>query len=122
MSNDANVLDLSYLKQTQAKRFEAHKLAGLPVDKLRKVLDTLYDGQPATAIYLTQIRAFYAKKKNIHREHSVYLYMVRNGLIGLKLVEFFENEGGFLNGLNFLINRMDGRKYTLETIKIDEAL
>jgi len=115
-------MDLSYLKKTQDDRFKIHEKMGLPVDKLRKVLDTLYDGEPATAIWLTQIRAFYVKKKNIGREHQLYLFLVRNGLTGTKLVEFFQNEEGFLNGMNLLINRMDGRKYSLETIKISEAL
>jgi len=119
MSND--VMDLSYLKKTQEDRFKIHERAGLPVDQLRKVLDTLYDGQPDTAIWLTQIRAFYAKKKNVHREHCVYLWLARNGLYGMKLVEFFQNEEGFLNGMNHIINRMEGRKVSLETIKIDEA-
>ena len=117
-----DVMDLSYLKETQKDRFKIHEQAGLPVDKLRKVLDTLYDGTPETALWLTQIRAFYAKKNNIGREHQLYMYMVRQGLCGMKLVEFFQNEEGFLNGMNHLINRMEGRKYTLEEIKISEAL
>lgn len=119
---DNEVIDLSHLKKTQGDRFKAHERAGLPVHQLRKVLDTLYDGTPETAIWLTQIRAFYSKKKNIHREHSVYLWLVRNSLIGIKLVEFFENEDGFLNGMNIIINRIEGRKFSLEQIKINEAL
>jgi hypothetical protein len=115
-------MDLSYLKKTQKDRFKIHEQQGLPVHQLRKVLDTLYDGEPATAIWLTQIRAFYVKKKNIGREHQVYLWLVRNKLIGKKLVEFFENEEGFLNGMNTIINRIEGRKLSMEKIKIDEAL
>lgn len=119
---DENVMDLGYLKKTQEDRFKIHSLRGLPVDKLRRVLDALYDGIPATAMYLTQIRAFYAKKKNIGREHSVYLWLVRNKLTGLRLVDFFENEEGFLNGMNTIINRIEGRRLSLQRIKIDEAL
>ena len=122
MFNDENVMDLSHLKKTQEDRFKIHERAGLPVAELRKVLDTLYDGLPETAIWLTQIRSFYAKKKNIDREHQVYLWLVRNGLHGRHLVEFFQNEEGFLNGMNLIINRIEGRKYSLETIKINEAL
>ena len=115
-------MGLGHLKKTQEDRFKIHERAGLPVHQLRKVLDALYDGEPATAIWLTQIRAFYAKKKNITREHQLYLFLLRNELYGKRLVEFFENEDGFLNGMNYLVNRMDGRKYSLERIKIDEAL
>lgn len=122
MTTDINgILDLAYLKETQEQRFKAHELAGLPVHQLRVVLDTLYDGEQATALYLTQIRAFYMKKKNITREHQVYLWLVRNKLTGKKLIEFFENEGGFLNGLNKIINRIEARKLSIEKIKIDEA-
>lgn len=120
--NEPNVMGLGHLKKTQEDRFKIHERAGLPVHQLRKVLDALYDGEPATAIWLTQIRAFYAKKKNITREHQLYLFLLRNELYGKRLVEFFENEDGFLNGMNYLVNRMDGRKYSLERIKIDEAL
>jgi hypothetical protein len=117
-----NVLDLSYLKKTQESRLEDYKLQGLPVDQLRRVLDTLYDGEVGTAFWLTQIRAFYSKKKNLTREHQVYLYLIKNGLRGKKLIEFFENEEGFLNAMNLIINRMDGNNYSVTRIKIDEAL
>ena len=122
MKDDPNVMDLSYLKKTQEDRFKIHEKAGLPVHQLRRVLDTLYDGVPDSAIWLTQIRAFYAKKKNITREHQVYMWLLKNELYGKKLVEFFENEEGFLNGMNIIINRIEGRKISMERIKIDEAL
>ena len=120
--NDANLIDLSHLKKTQEDRFKIHEHQGLPVHQLRKVLDALYDGEPDTAIWLTQIRAFYAKKKNLTREHQVYMWLLRNELYGKKLVEFFQNEEGFLNGMNLIINRIEGRKISMERIKIDEAL
>jgi len=119
---DENVMDLSYLKKTQEDRLNIHRKMGLPVDQLRRVLDVLYDGNVGTAIWLTQIRAFYSKKENITREHQVYLWLVRNELTGSKLIDFFENEEGFLNGMNVIINRIEGRRYSLERIKIDEAL
>ena len=115
-------MDLSYLKKTQDERFAAHKRAGLPVDQLRRVLDTLYDGVLDNAMWLTKIRSFYVKKENITREHQVYLWLIRNGLTGVKLHQFFTDEGGFLSGMNLIINRMSGRKYSLDEIKIDEAL
>ena len=115
-------MDLADLKKTQENRFKLHEQQGLPVEQLRRVLDALYDGEPRTALWLTQIRAFYAKKKNITREHQVYLWLVRNNLRGLRLVEFFQNEEGFLNGMNLIINRIEGRKISMENIKIDEAL
>jgi hypothetical protein len=120
--NDPNVMDLSHLKATQEDRFKIHQKMGLPVNELRRVLDTLYDGEMRTAIWLTQIRAFYSKKQNLTREHQVYLWLIRNELTGLRLVEFFENEDGFLNAMNLIINRIEGRKISLERIKIDEAL
>ena len=119
---DADVLDLSYLKNKKEDTLNQYRMQGLPVDELRTVLDALYDGVPETAFWLTQIRAFYSKKNNLFREHSVYLYLIKNQLTGRRLVEFFKNEEGFLNGMNFIINRMEGRKFTLERIKIDEAL
>lgn len=122
MVNDEGVMDLSYLKKTQEDRFKIHEKMGLDVNELRRVLDTLYDGNMGTAIWLTQIRSFYSKKKNLTREHQVYLWLIRNKLVGQKLIEFFENEEGFLNGMNLIINRIEGRKISLERIKIDETL
>jgi hypothetical protein len=120
-------LDLSYLKKDnhpldKNKVLDEYRKKGLPVDQLRKVMDTLYNGVPETMFWLAQIRAFYSKKKNLHREHQVYLWLVRNELTGKKLIDFFQNEEGFLNGMNTIINRIEGRKYSLERIKIDEAL
>ena len=120
--DDNGVMDLSYMKKTQKDRFDIHSRMGLPVDQLRRVLDTLYDGEMGTMIWLSQIRGFYAKKQNVTREHSVYMWLVRNELTGKKLIDFFENEEGFLNGMNLIINRIEGRKISLERIKIDEAL
>lgn len=107
------------IKQYQ---LDQYRNQGLPVDQLRTLIETLYDGNNAAYFYLTRIRAFYTKKKNLYREHQVYLWLVRNKLTGQKLVEFFENEDGFLNGMNIIINRIEGRVYSMERIKIDEAL
>ena len=120
--NDEGVIDLSYLKKTQDDRFKIHEKMGLNVYELRKVLDTLYDGEMGTALWLTQIRSFYSKKDNMTREHQVYLWLIKNRLTGRRLIEFFENEEGFLNGMNLIINRIEGRKISLERIKIDETL
>ena len=90
-------------------------------EQLKTVLRTLHNGCADATFWLCQINAFYAQKKNITREHRVYLWLIRNGLIGRSLCQFFENEGGFLNGLNHIINRIEGRKFTNEVIKIDEA-
>lgn len=122
MIEDGNAMDLSYLKKTQESRMKLREALGLDELQLRRVLDTLYDGEMNTAIWLTQIRAFYSKKQNITREHQVYMWLVRNELTGKKLIDFFENEEGFLNGMNTIINRIEGRKISLERIKIDEAL
>jgi len=90
-------------------------------EELYVVLNTLYNGHPDVAFWLCQIRAFYAKKKDITREHRVYLWLVRNGLIGQKLCNFFLENDGFINGLNVIINNIEGRRFTKENIKIDEA-
>lgn len=116
------VMDLSHLAKDQKRKLDSYRMQGLPVDQLRSVLDKLYDGVPATAIWLTQIRSFYGKKKNLHREHSVYMWLIKNQLTGQRLVDFFENEEGFLNGMNIIVNRIEGRKLTLTRIKLDEAL
>ena len=94
----------------------------LEIYQLRKVLDTLYSGEPETMLYLAQIRAFYAKKKDITREHRVYLWLVKNGLTGKKLVNFFLNEGGFLNGMNTIINFIEGTQRNRRVIKADELI
>lgn len=117
--NNDEILETDVLKRKAIEQASAHALKEW---ELRKVLDTLYDGIPETAFWLSQIHAFYAKKQNKYREHAVYMFMIKQGITGPKILEFFNEQGGFLNGLNWLINRMDGRKYSLETIKIDEAL
>ena len=86
------------------------------------VVSSLYDGYPQAALYLAKIRAFYCKKAKFDREHLVYAWLYRSNLKGKRLVEFFENEGNFLTGLNKIVNRIEGRKYSLETIKYDECL
>lgn len=103
------------------KVLDLYKMQGLPVDQLRRVLDKLYDGVPETTLYLTKIHAFYATKKNMRREHQVYMWMVRNGLTGANLVAFFTDQSGFLGGLNHIVNRIEGKKYYKSDIKIDEA-
>ena len=110
------------MQNFKKKQLDIYRRQGLPVDQLRTLLDNLYDGVPATMLYLAKIRAFYSKKDNIHREHQIYLWLSGNKLCGQKLVDFFEENDGFLGGLNLAVNRMDGRKYSLNTIKIDEAL
>ena len=95
----------------------------LTVSQIRKVLDTLYDGEPQTTFWIFQIRSFYAKKDDRTREFAVYLWLIRNGITGRRLVEFFEmHNRSFLNGLNTIINRMEGRRYSSEAITIQEAL
>jgi hypothetical protein len=132
------VMDLSYLNDKKPKKEDTGQILEMDVLKrqaiekantqalkeweLRQVLDKLYDGVPETAFWLSQIHAFYAKKQNRYREHAVYMFMVRQGIVGAKIIEFFNEQEGFLNGMNWLINRMDGTKYHLNKIKIDEAL
>lgn len=105
-------------KQKFLDKLEAE---GLPVCQLRQVLNKLYDGTPTTMLYLSQIRGFYSKKKDMTREHLIYMELVRNKLTGTRLVQFFEEQGGFLSGLNWLVNKVEGNKYHQKTIKIDEA-
>jgi len=92
----------------------------LDKNQLRKVIDSIYDGESETFFWIMQIQAFYVKKANVFREQQVYLWCIKNKVTGKKFIEFF-NCHGFLNGLNFIVNKMDGRKYSQEKIKINEA-
>lgn len=77
----------------------------LEVTELRKVLDYLYDGNPATMMPLMQCR-------NFKQEHEIYVWLYRNGIKGKKLIEFFENESntqdgkGYLNAINEILKRI----------------
>jgi hypothetical protein len=88
--------------------------------QLKFLLNRLYDGNDATIFYLLQLHAFYSKKKDKNREHSILLWLAKNGLTGQKLVDFFgQFEGSFLNGLNYIVSKIDRRN---RLININEAL
>ena len=78
--------------------------------RLRVVLDYLYDGHPGTMKHLLQCR-------NFREEHDIYLYFYRNGIKGKKLVEFFQNESGTvdgegsLNAINEVIKRIRAERF-----------
>lgn len=90
----------------------------LQTKQIRKVLDFLYDGVPATHQYLIFIDSTFI------RAHKMFLWMVRNELKGKKLVEFFQNEspdgGGHICGCATIISRMDGRKYSINYVNAVE--
>lgn len=88
--------------------------------QLKNVLDRLYDGHKPNALWITRIRMFYVDKKDITREHKVYLFLIRNGLTGKRLDDFFNEQGNFLIAMNYICNKLDGRKFHKETIKADE--
>jgi len=94
---------------------------GLTNIQIRKVLDSIYDGNPETFFYIKQIQAFYIKKESKYREHQIYLWCVRNQLVGKKFVDFFK-EGGILEGLNYIVNKLNGNKNFKNNINISEAL
>lgn len=77
-------------------------------DQLRTVLDALYDGNEATTPILINIQYSYK------RAHHIFLWLVRNQLRGQKLVDFFRNEsgdldgGGLLSGVTKILNSLDG--------------
>lgn len=89
--------------------------------QLRRLLDSIFDGTPETFFYIKQIQAFYVKKKSTYREQQVYLWCVRNKITGQKFVDFFK-EGGVLNALNYIVNKLDGNKFHKKNINISEAL
>ena len=91
-------------------------------ESLRSLLSFLWDESPEALNYLLRIRAFYCKKENRNRELQSYAWLAKNKIIGKKLIEFFEEEGNFLSGMNKMINRIDGRKYSLNRIMYDECL
>lgn len=99
---------------------------GINKAQLRTMIEYLWDGNMMAFSFLTRIRSFYSKKQDFTREYSVYLWLSRNKIKGQRLVDFFRNEGNddqgnFLEGLNYICNRLDGRKVRREIIKIDEA-
>lgn len=82
----------------------------LSPERLRHVLDTLYDGEPGTAMPLFQCR-------NFREEHDIFLWLYRNNIKGKKLVEFFQNESktedgaGYLNAINEIVRRIRAEKF-----------
>lgn len=55
--------------------------------QLRRVADYLYDGIPETAHLMSQLRQF----KDGDR---ILLWLVRNGMRGQKMIDFFKEENG----------------------------
>lgn len=100
-----NDFDIAKRKQLANKRLQATE--GLPEGELRVVLDYLYDGHAPVMTHLLEIRGFYHTKKDLHREHQVYLWLAKNKLRGQKLVEFFKNEGGVLGVILKATNYID---------------
>ena len=100
-------------------------IAGLNVKQLRYTLDSLYDGVTGTAKYLVKINALFCKANSQNAktsEHRVYIWLLSNGMKGQRLIDFFEGEGGFLGGINYIMNTLAGRKYHKEEIKISDFL
>ena len=93
---------------------------GLSNIQIRKILDSIYDGETETFFYIMQIQSFYCKKQNKERELRVYLWFIKNKVTGKKFIEFFRR-AGFLEGLNHVVNRLDGRKHHSNIMKINEA-
>lgn len=79
--------------------------------QLRITLDYLYDGEMRTFKHLQYIQ------HNFKRAHHIFLWLVRNKIRGVKLVEFFENEsgdidgGGLLSGVARILSGIDGVQY-----------
>ncbi len=87
----------------------------LSPDKLRNVLNYLYDGVPETHFYMLNINDNYV------RGHLMLLWLAQNKLKGKKLVEFFKNcseDGeGVLPGVSHILSRLDGKKHSYEHVK-----
>lgn len=97
----------------------------LGVYQLKKTLDYIFDGNMGTVKHLMQINALFAKAKSDHArtaEHRVYLWLVKNQMKGHRFIEFFEGEGGFLGGINYIMNSLAGRKIAKQEIKISDFL
>lgn len=78
---------------------------------LRVMLDYLYDGHFQTHSILLQIR------HNYKRFWQVYSWLAKNKIRGAKLVEFFAdargdvNGQGVLQGVTKILNKVDGRHF-----------
>lgn len=88
-------------------------IEGLTNNQLRKIADTLYDGEPMVAHLISQVRQF-------KRGDYVLLWLCRNNITGQRLVEFFksesndENNHGVLRGVQTALDFIDGRKFYSE--------
>ena len=97
----------------------------IPVDsldkeQLKKVLDTLFGdllGDQAKVIELHSYLIFLNQYKKVH---YMYLWLIRNQLVGRRLLEFFKEFDSHLDIAIYLLNRLEGRVYTKEWYKADE--
>ncbi len=87
-----------------------------------KLLKSIHQGHQPCEEYLAKIACFYADKKSKGRQQAVLLWLRKNNLVGYRLVEFFKNEGSFLDGMNTIVNFIEGRPRSKRTIKADEML
>jgi len=90
--------------------------------QLRRVLDALYDGEPLAFPTLLAINNQYK------RAHYIFMWLLRQKITGMKVVEFFQNESGdsdgkgLLSGVTFILNKIDGEPHRKGRLKITELL
>lgn len=84
----------------------------LTIKQWRKLFEVLCDGDPRAAFPLTFMRQF---KDAI----AMYFWLRRNRVQGAALVDFFDEKGN-LGAVQFIRDRIEGRKFTTEPVTIKE--
>ena len=88
---------------------------------IRKLVDTIYDGEPTVAGYLFQIKHIAPARNN-----EILIWLVKNKITGKKLIEFFVTERdddkgmSVLNGVTHILNRLDGTDKKVKEINLAE--
>ncbi len=86
----------------------------LNVTQLRTVLDFLYDGEPSTATPIFFMQQF-------PECHRMMLWLVRNKLKGMGLVNFFQEHGN-LSACQHIINKIEGNKYIKRKLNVGDLI
>lgn len=89
-------------------------IEGLNINQWRKLFETLCDGEQDAALPLTYMRQF---KDCI----PMYFWLRKNRVEGKRLVDFFKEHGN-LGAVQYMHDRMYGRKYSSEKMKVSDLV
>jgi len=86
----------------------------LSKDKMRVVFEALCDGEQDAALYMVYMQQF-------TDAILMYFWLQKNGIRGKKLIAFFE-EHGRLDAVQYIRDRMAGRKFTKEKLNVEDLV